>query len=893
MLFFNKILKITFIQIILISSMFSQKVENIELNLIPQKNPFSLPIQIPEEFSDFSLILSGGGARAISHVGVIKFLLEENIPFTNIYGTSMGAIVGSMISAGYTIDNVDSILTKTNWHSFFSTQETFRNQLFLEEKRFLDNSILTLKLDNIQELIPNSINTGLLASDFFTEIDFNSPLNETRDFSNYLYNFKAVSTNLINGKSVILSKGNLGKALRASSSVTFLMPPLEYDTLLLVDGGISANIPVKQAVQNGSKFIIAVDATSPLRNENELLFPWEYADQLVSIPMQVINTQNLELADFVIHAKNDEHKAEDFTNLDSTIVLGYAERKNLKKLKSTITKYLINEDSTFAKKYQLNFQNLNEEVKSLLENRKSQSFNKAELYFILHQIFAKNDENIYSWKLVENGNYWDITLEKKENQKYCIKQFIQNKVNSEYVVSTDTIHYSPNQIKKIILKTLQSCRKKGNLLTHFENLVYENDVVSLYFKYEPIDSINIANLEITNPIVLEREIEFKNRDFNKKTLKSTLENIRTTNLFKAINYDFDYFENKKTLSIEAKEKATKLLRLGFRADNEYLTQIMISLRNENLLGTGNQMGFSFYGGLRYQKFAIEHLSPRIFDTYLTYKFKFYAKNLLINYYSNKQTESTFHFEREKIGDYWQREFGMNLSFGTQIEKSAVIYIEYNFATDLTIANSGIFPSEENNQIGSLRLTYNIDSRDKMPFTTEGVYMKTYFEMAFPSIGSEINYNKLSIDYQKIYPISEYSVIFQRFKLAYGDPTLPLTRQFSLGGTNSFFGLKDYDSRGRQIVLGSIGYRQKMPIKLFFDTYLSFRYDLGNLWENQENIAFQDLKHGVGFSLSLDTPIGPADFSIGKAFIINAPDSEKMFSSNSLNFYFTIGHFFDF
>jgi len=128
-------------------------------------------------------------------------------------------------------------------------------------------------------------------------------------------------------------------------------------------------------------------------------------------------------------------------------------------------------------------------------------------------------------------------------------------------------------------------------------------------------------------------------------------------------------------------------------------------------------------------------------------------------------------------------------------------------------------------------------------------------------------------------------------MGFADKTLPLSQQFSLGGKESFFGLREDEYRGRQIFLTSLEYRYKLPWAIFFDTYLIIRYDLGSIWDFQEQIRFKDLRHGIGGTLSFDTPIGPADFSMGRSFLFtkNLPDNPIRWGE--IQFYFSIGYNF--
>lgn len=98
-------------------------------------------------------------------------------------------------------------------------------------------------------------------------------------------------------------------------------------------------------------------------------------------------------------------------------------------------------------------------------------------------------------------------------------------------------------------------------------------------------------------------------------------------------------------------------------------------------------------------------------------------------------------------------------------------------------------------------------------------------------------------------------------------------------------------RGRQILSASLEYRYLLPVKLFFDTYLLARYDLGRIWENSSDIRFKDLRHGFGISAAFDTPVGKASFSAGKTLIINKGLAKDSFIWGPNTFYFSIGYDF--
>ena len=104
-------------------------------------------------------------------------------------------------------------------------------------------------------------------------------------------------------------------------------------------------------------------------------------------------------------------------------------------------------------------------------------------------------------------------------------------------------------------------------------------------------------------------------------------------------------------------------------------------------------------------------------------------------------------------------------------------------------------------------------------------------------------------------------------------------------------MREDEFRGRQLFLASLEYRYNLPIDLFFDTYILIRYDLGSIWDIQDAIRFKDLRHGIGASISLDTPIGPADFAVGRSFIFKKNLPGNPISWGDFIFYFSIGYYF--
>jgi NTE family protein len=183
----------------------------------------------------------------------------------------------------------------------------------------------------------------------------------------------------------------------------------------------------------------------------------------------------------------------------------------------------------------------------------------------------------------------------------------------------------------------------------------------------------------------------------------------------------------------------------------------------------------------------------------------------------------------------------------------------------------------------------VDTQNKVPFPTSGNIIDFSYETAQDYLVGTQSYSMINLYFEQNISFGTSSNLKPKFLFGFEDKTAPLAEQFSLGGENSFYGMVENELRGRQILSLSLEYRWTIPYRLFFDTYLSTRYDLGQIWENAEDIRFKDFRHGIGLSLQFDTPVGKASFSGGKSFIIHKGFNSDSFIWGPYTFYFSIGY----
>ncbi len=884
----------------LCTRIFSQETSVYKVQHYNENLPFGLHRSVPEGSPRVALVLSGGGARGFSQLGVLKVLTNNGIKFSHIIGTSMGSIVGGLIASGYTVEDIEREFLTTDWN-YISASENTRNELFVEQKITEDKAVLTLRLDGLTPVLPTSINTGQNVSAFLNRLSLNAPLNAIRNFDSLLYKYYAVCTDLSTGKLVMLNKGQIHKVMRASSSVSLLLPPVEIDTMLLVDGGLVANLPVFAASELKPDFTLAVNASSPLRSKEELKYAWNIADQMISIPIQIITDYNILMADFLIQPEIGNHSNTDFSGIKELIDAGTASVEKSK-------------DSLFAEldllyKSRIGVPGL--EIRNThFTNSDDSNVSQFAAKYNLKEIVPCSDIILDLNKLFENGNFRDLALKSEfiNDTTYLTVEYELNPEIKRYKITgagnpnkadvSDIISgllykpYNADSLLNSLLKVLRYYRKNGFPLAEITNVNFslKDSLLTVSINEGIINSIIIEGNDKSNPTIITRELNISEGDvLTIERADKGFTNLKSTNLFEEIYLELERANGENILKVHLKEKISAVLRLGIGADNEYQTQVSIDIRDENLFGSGTELGAIFTGGLKSRSYILEQKSNRIFNSYLTYKARAFYSLKDITGYANIFSEDNGSFRREETGSYRYISYGMSFGLGAQVRKIGNLIFEGKYFID-KIENIENFKNLESKiSVTSFAIKLNIDSQDSFPYPKSGFLVNTAYETAQASLGGRISFTKFEFSYESYFTFGTSHTIKPRLLFGFADETLPLSQQFSFGGQSSFFGFRENEIRGRQIFITSAEYRYKLPFRVFFDSYLSFRYDLGSAWAVQEEIMLKNLYHGTGFTFSLNTPIGPADFSVGRSFAIRNSFPNNVIAYGPVTFYFTIGY----
>ena len=223
------------------------------------------------------LVLSGGGAKGLAHIGVLKVIEEAGVKIDYIGGTSMGAIVGALYASGYSASELDSIFRSTDFMSLIQDKLP-RDAKTFYEKEDSERYALTLPFDKFKISFPEAISGGQNIYNTLVRLLFH--VKDVDDFNELSIPFFCIATNVETGEEVLLNKGYLPEAIMASGTFPTLFEPSEIDGKILIDGGVVNNYPVEELKKLGANFIIGSDVQHGLSDRESLMSATEVLLQI-------------------------------------------------------------------------------------------------------------------------------------------------------------------------------------------------------------------------------------------------------------------------------------------------------------------------------------------------------------------------------------------------------------------------------------------------------------------------------------------------------------------------------------------------------------------------------------------------------------------------------------
>ncbi len=268
------------------------------------------------------LVLSGGGAKGMAHIGALKIIEEAGIRIDYIGGTSMGAIIGGLYASGYSATQLDSIFISVDFSELIQDKIPRRAKTFYEKEES-EKYAVTLPFDDFKLSFPSGISKGQNIYNLLSKLT--THVSDIEDFNDLPIPFLCIATNLESGNETLLNNGYLPRAIKASGSLPTLFSPVKIKDSLYIDGGITNNYPIDQVRAMGADVIIGIDVQDPLKTRKEL-------KSIINVMAQINNYRTLEDmveksqgTDIYIHPKMEDFTIVSFTEGKDIIAAGATE----------------------------------------------------------------------------------------------------------------------------------------------------------------------------------------------------------------------------------------------------------------------------------------------------------------------------------------------------------------------------------------------------------------------------------------------------------------------------------------------------------------------------------------------------------------------------------------
>ena len=256
------------------------------------------------------LVLEGGGALGLAHIGVLRWFEEHHIPVDYIAGTSMGGLVGGFYATGMSGDEIDKFMEGINWNRSLRNELPYLARSFRrkEDKRDYPNDLEFGLKHGIS--FPSGFNSGQQVGLILDRVAL--PYSDLKTFDDLPTPFRCVATDLVSGKARVFTGGSLSEALRATMSLPAIFSPVRRDGEIYVDGGLLDNLPVDVARAMGADIIIAVHLETPPIKAEQSLSAFTVLESSIDVVIAANELESMQKADVLIPVHTEAYSILDF-----------------------------------------------------------------------------------------------------------------------------------------------------------------------------------------------------------------------------------------------------------------------------------------------------------------------------------------------------------------------------------------------------------------------------------------------------------------------------------------------------------------------------------------------------------------------------------------------------
>ncbi|MBD3243700.1 MAG: BamA/TamA family outer membrane protein [Chitinivibrionales bacterium] len=808
----------------------------------------------------FALVLSGGGSRGMAQIGVLRAFEEAGLEPDLIVGTSMGAIVAALYAAGHSADAIERFARKIDWREIFANSAERKKLLVSQKEEPIDYLIELRFEENLKPCLPSGISHGQQIYNYLLDLLVPAQYHARGNFDSLPIPLRVVATDILTGRSILVRHGNLVTALRASSGVPLAFSPVVLDSMLLMDGGLTANIPVEPALNEGCTYVAAVNVTSPLWAQGDLDNPVRLMDQVIAIGIAARKEEEQSRADIIIKPQLDGLLNTDFSRIDTAIARGY--RAGLEAVPRIATAL-----------------GTSTPVSDSLKTHRSDST------VLLPPIRLQQTE-----ALVTEAFHEALRTVSGDSSDGVSRAGIDS-----------VLHLMRSEHR------LPYCR--------ITRLSVEDSSTLVDLDPGYVSGVRVHGNEQTNGRMIEAAIGIEPGDIVRtRTLSVAVATLYATGLFNTVHADMD---SENIVHVFVEEKDYLRARLGLRFDEFLLGEGYVEPAYENLFGLGISCVLHLQYGLRREKYALDLSGNHLISPWWANNVRFQAyiaREAIVEREElpdTTDTTGTRYFVT--YSEQSLRKAGLLFLIGTDIGKTAMlsggIRLERfeSFQTDRGVFADGLGPFKRMRYLMA-RLT--VDDLDRHPFPRRGHRHFLSIGGAHDRLSETESFLKIDGSFSYHATFGKRHTVWPSLRIGWSSHGLPIVEKFYLGGVIpeeryrligvynhiGFMGMRPRALVGDILAVLRVGYRFRIARK----TYLNALLDWGYAWQEPEfaftseylRRSLEAAPLGVGLGLAYDSPIGPVRFTWGR-LLRNAHAVDEPIPSVERDnvFYFSVGHDF--
>ncbi|UCC78901.1 MAG: BamA/TamA family outer membrane protein [Candidatus Zixiibacteriota bacterium] len=803
------------------------------------------------------LVLSGGGARGLAHIGVLKVLDRENININLIAGVSMGGVIGGLYSSGYSPEEIENIALSVNWRQLLSPSP-LRGSLLATQKGLPEKSIITIRFNKWRPVIPGAITSGQNLSQFLERLVARSGIRSSISFDYLDPPVRILCADFSTGDAVVLSSGNLAEAMRATLAAPVAFTPVDIGGKLLVDGGLVDPIPVS-VFENARDFpVVAVNTTSellPVSGEENVI---EVADQTTTIMSMKKISESLDKADLTVTPNLSGITSTDFSDIASIISAGEeAARSAIPFIKELLVRfYMSNNGVSYRPVVGRRISGLEVLPKTMFGALFLDSVVMSTADIKANLIAARSTGFLEDARAevvrVDSGYFVDYVLNdcpRIDEISIDGATLFPEKTILDLIETRSGMVLNRRLLNSDIKRIESMYIDQGYNLARISTEFHEEDRHLKFLIDEGrINELSIEGNFFTRDWVIKRHVPFDAGDFyTGDKAEQGVSDLYGTGLFETARFLAVPDSEGVSLVVRVNEKPSKMIRAAARYDNEYGAKALIDIVDDNVFGAGQQFFISTTMGEKRRSISVNFKADRIFKTYFTYRLQFDYEELKRNRYVDHKYE----------GYNSQFRHGGELSVGRQISRLGTFSIvgkirRYRW-------DEPWLDERRTFDKGSIGFSSIVDTRDNISFPESGKYHVFELDFAGELTGEKVAYTRFYTSLESYYRINSKINFHPRISLGLSTNFMPYFDEFTLGGHQYFIGLFQDEILGEKLFSGELAVRYNLPGPFF----LHLKYDMGNIWSKLEHIRLSELRYSTGAGLSLKSPLGPIGVWYGR------------------------------